>query len=140
MSVPGDRRWLAAHGIDPEVWRERGVWRYDVTDRERVKDAFRDHLPAGQLRTVSKVVGQAPGLVLSKHAPPGFAPVIPQLRPDEAVVVNTRGRWRCSMQEWRSRPDPGGRLRARRCRYNSWRFWKPGSLHSSLSRDGGNAA
>jgi hypothetical protein len=91
--VPGDPRWLKAHGIDPEVWRTRGVWRYDTTDREAVKAAFREYLPPNKLRGVGRAVSLSPGLVLVKHAPPGFPPVIPQLRPDDEILINPEIKW-----------------------------------------------
>ncbi len=88
----GDNDWLAAHGIEPEVWRERGVWRYEQGD-PRVKEAFRDFLPRTRLGTVTGVVNQCGGLVLPKHAPPGFPPIPPQLRPDVAVVLDWQETW-----------------------------------------------
>src|SRR4051794_24986099 len=55
-SVPGSEDWCAAHGIDPDVWAERGSWRYDTVDSARVKEAFEPFLERTQLGTVTKAV------------------------------------------------------------------------------------
>ena len=101
--VPGDRAWCGAHGFHPRVWKARGVWRYDTSDRERVKDAFRKHLPKTRLGTISKAVGQAPGLVMLKHPLPGRPPIPPQLRPDDPVIMDNRPTWHYHGPD----PEPG---------------------------------
>jgi hypothetical protein len=118
VSVPGDPRWLAAHGIDPEVWRERGVWRYDTSDRVRVKATFREHLPPTKLGTISRVVGQSAGIVMPKFAPPGYDPVIPQLRPDNPVETSGLPKWHYhgpSPEKWPRYPARAGRKHAGKC-------------------------
>ena len=91
--MPGDADWCEAHGIDPEVFAARGVWRYGTTDIDRVKDDFRSHLESAKLSTVTKIVHQSSGLLLPKSPIPGGSPVIPQLRPDKPVLVDSQKRW-----------------------------------------------
>ena len=90
---PGTPAWLAVHGIDPEIWLARGAWRYEERETNRVKAAFRDFLPATRLGTITKIVNQSAGIVMPKSAPPGFPAVIPQLRPDQPVVLDDQPVW-----------------------------------------------
>jgi hypothetical protein len=88
---PSDDEWCEAHGIDPELWP---AWRYGTDDVERVQEAFRDHLTKGQLSTVARIVRRSPGWLMPKHGLPLYPDgVIPQLRPDRAVLVDSRKRW-----------------------------------------------
>jgi hypothetical protein len=58
-----------------------------------VKDAYRGFLPKTRLGTVTKAVRQSAGLVMPKHPAPGFGSIAPQLRPDEAIVMDLRPTW-----------------------------------------------
>jgi hypothetical protein len=109
--LPGSDAWCAEHAIDPDVWAARGVWRYSYLDRDAVKDAFRPHLPKSELGTVSKVVNQSSGQLMPKHAPPGYPPIPPQLRPDTAVVLDNRTTWHQHglTEEWPVFPEAAGR-------------------------------
>jgi hypothetical protein len=91
-AAPGSSEWLKSHGIDPDVWEARGVLRYERGDPS-VKELFRDFLPKSSLGTVTKIVNQYGGLLLPKHAPDGFPPIPPQLRPDKPVIVDGRTKW-----------------------------------------------
>lgn len=105
--IPGDPQWLAERGIDPSVFAERGVERYDAGDADKVLAAVTPFLRpkpgkdperslTGRINWVKRVVAQSGGLVLPKTAPPGWevepGPVPPQLRPDIAVVTDPRPR------------------------------------------------
>jgi hypothetical protein len=108
---PGSAAWLAEHGIHPKVWAARGVWRYSTTDSELVKDTYRGFLPKSRLGTVTRAVRQSDGLVMPKHAPPGFAPIAPQLRPDKAIIMDPRPTWHYhgpKGEDWPVFPEEAG--------------------------------
>ena len=107
--IPGDLHWLAERGIDPAVFAERGVERYEDTDEDKVLAAVTPFLRPkpgkdaerslnGRIQWVRRVVGQTGGLILPKTAPadppgwlgPTYGPVPPQLRPDIAVITDPR--------------------------------------------------
>ena len=83
---PRSPEWLAEKGIDKAIWDARGCKRYERGDRW-VKEEFREFLPRTRLGTVTKVVNQSAGWFMPKHAPPGFPPIPPQLRPDKPVIT-----------------------------------------------------
>ena len=104
-----DDPFLKKRGIDPEVWAARGCRRYQRGDTW-VKEEFRSHLEPNRLGLVSKAVNQCccykhaerdgrpclgtcGGWLMHKHAPPGFPAIPPQLRPDEAIVMDGRTVW-----------------------------------------------
>ena len=113
--IPGDPQWLEEHGIDPAVFAERGVERYDRGDVDKVLAAVGPFLrprsgkdPERSLRgridwyarggKQPGVVNQSGGLILPKTPPPGWEDdpglVPPQLRPDERVISDYRpGKW-----------------------------------------------
>lgn len=141
---PGSAPWLAAHGIDPEVWRRRECWRYDVdarpADRDKVRDAYRPFLTPGKLGRVTFAVNQSPGLVLVKHQPPGFTPIVPQLRPDSPVVTGEGPHWHYHgpwpdgpmyLHGWRPvyPPEAGERLAGRPLRWRDVLSDEEAALH-----------
>ena len=90
---PGSPEWLATHAIDPDVWAERGSWRYETDDVDDVLAAVEPFLRptpgvdekkslTGSRNWIGGVVKQCGGLVIPKTPPPGAAPIPPQLRPD----------------------------------------------------------
>lgn len=107
---PGSDLWCAEHGISPEVWVARGVSRYAYLDRDAVKAMYRPFLSKTKRGTVSKIVNQSSGLVMPKHAPPGYAPIPPQLRPDRAVILDDRVTWHQHgvTSSWPVFPEPAG--------------------------------
>ncbi len=115
--APGTEAWCREHGISPTVWAARGVYRYGVHDEERVKESFAGF--AVDVPTVRRIVRQSGGLVMPKHAAPGYAPIPPQLRPDDPVVTNPQKRWHChpdKLTEWPVFPPEAGKLAGRKLR------------------------
>lgn len=111
---PGSAEWCKVHGIAVDVLRARGVERYGTSDsdRERVKQAFREYLPEQRLGKISEVVGQSPGLLIPKHPLPGCEPIPPQLRPDTPVLTDRRATWHYHGPEpgvWPTFPPAGKR-------------------------------
>jgi hypothetical protein len=103
-NLPGSAEWLAAHGIHPKVWAARGVWRYTTDDNKRVKDEYQGLLKKTRLGSVTKAVRQSGGLVMRKHAPPGFEPIPSQLRPDKPIIMDGRTTWHYHDAEGGDRP------------------------------------
>jgi len=82
---------LKEHGIDPEVWAERGVWRYDGSHLDELRDAFRPW--KRNVGIITRLVKQSGGLLMPKHPPTGLGTIPPQLRPDWPVITNPRKAW-----------------------------------------------
>ncbi len=58
-------------------------------------------------------MAQCGGWVMPKHAPPGYDPIVPQLRPDEAVITNPLDTWHwhgTELIEWPVFPEEAGAL------------------------------
>jgi hypothetical protein len=89
---PSSPEWLREKGIDRAIWAARGCRRYEQGDAS-VKDEFRPFLPRSRLGTVTKVVNRSAGWLMPKHPPPGSPPIPPQLRPDDAVIVDDQTTW-----------------------------------------------
>jgi hypothetical protein len=104
-------RELVKRGIDPAVWDARGCRRYQQGD-DWVKEEFRPFLPKSKLGTVTLVVNQCAGWLMPKHAPPGFPPIPPQLRPDRSVILNRSTTWHhhgpWSIKPWPTFPEAAG--------------------------------
>jgi hypothetical protein len=84
--------FLASRGIDPAVWAARGCRRYE-RGAGWVKEEFRSFLPASRLGTVTRIANQSAGWAMPKHAPLGFPPIPPQLRPDRPIILDRRTIW-----------------------------------------------
>lgn len=126
---PGSARWLLRHGIDPQVWAERGVVRYAAGDLDFVRAQFNPFkLSPGHKGSLTKVVNAVTrgiedvedgipigGLILPKSALPGHPSVPPQIRPDHSVVRDFRSTWhrhtpppdsyRWAMAKWHRDPN-----------------------------------
>jgi hypothetical protein len=102
--------FLATRGIDPEIWAARGCCRYQKGD-SWVKEHFRRFLPPTRLGTVTRIVNQCDGWLMPKHAPAGFPPIPPQLRPDRPVIVDGRTTWHYhgeKTESWPVFPEAAG--------------------------------
>jgi hypothetical protein len=93
--------FLRPKGIDPAIWAARGCRRYSRGD-DWVIEEFRPFFmnpkkgkadSRTRLGTVTRIVNQDDGWLMPKHAPPGFAPIPPQLRPDNPVILDRREIW-----------------------------------------------
>jgi hypothetical protein len=84
--VSGDPSVFIKRGIDEWVWRSRPYIRWTREDPGAVKALFASLAPS-QRRFVSKIVNQADGYAIVRHAIPGEPPAIPQLRPDKPVIT-----------------------------------------------------
>jgi hypothetical protein len=103
-------RELVPRGIDLSVWNARGCRRYQQGDAW-VKEEFRPFLPASNLGTVTRIVNQSAGWLMPKHAPPGFSPIPPQLRPDRPVTLNPQTIWHYHgpwSKTWPTFPEAAG--------------------------------
>jgi len=112
--IPGSAEWLAEHGIDLEVWKARGVWRYTPEDVENVIEAVapfvqartgispRTGRPINQKQSIAGRLNavrfwitqeredktpQSGGLVMPRSPLPGLPAVPPQLRPDDKILT-----------------------------------------------------
>lgn len=110
--LPGIPEWLRAHGIDPTVWKERGVWRYTEDDIASLCEAFapwtrvtRSGRAVPYDDIIRRIVRQADGLFLPKHAPAGYPPIPGQLRPDREIFTNPAG-YRHVHHDGPGWPDP----------------------------------
>lgn len=104
-----DTEFLRSRGIDPEIWYSRGCRRYDRNDQS-VKDDFRPFLTSTQRGKLTTVLKQEPGWFMPKHAPAGFDPIPPQIRPDDKVITDHRTVWHYHGPdlggEWPTYPPP----------------------------------
>jgi hypothetical protein len=84
--------FVADHGVSKPVALLRRYVRWTTDNVEVVREAYKSLRP-GQLRMQVRQARQSDGVLFDHHAPPGFPPILAQMRSDNPVQTDPRPRW-----------------------------------------------
>src|SRR5829696_3259831 len=100
MTTPDDKEFWSSRGIDPFVQHARPYIRYRTDEVTPVRDGY-ERLSLGQIRTAVARAKRADGILIRRHnALPGLPPIVPEMRPDEAIWTGKMTR------HWHGYGDP----------------------------------